>query len=102
MKSFNIYIFLGFSGFSKVWSCYYLVLQANSRSLSRSTRQWTLLEVCLSLKYFYLIINIAKSCLRSSEKSLRSFPGDLDDDIEFDDVDSEGSGSDEGDDIDGI
>ena len=27
---------------------------------------------------------------------------DLDDDIEFDDVDSEGSGSDEGDDIDGI
>ena len=28
--------------------------------------------------------------------------GDLDDDIEFDDVDSEGSGSDEGDDIDGI
>jgi len=31
-----------------------------------------------------------------------STPGDLDDDIEFDDVDSEGSGSDEGDDIDGI
>ena len=30
------------------------------------------------------------------------FAGDLDDDIEFDDVDSEGSGSDEGDDIDGI
>ena len=29
-------------------------------------------------------------------------PGDLDDDIEFDDVDSEGSGSDEGDDLDGI
>ena len=33
---------------------------------------------------------------------IKSFPGDLDDDIEFDDVDSEGSGSDEGDDIDGI
>ena len=34
--------------------------------------------------------------------SQMSPPGDLDDDIEFDDVDSEGSGSDEGDDIDGI
>ena len=50
-----------------------------------------------------LIANIAYlSQIYIFYKSNTCLPGDLDDDIEFDDVDSEGSGSDEGDDIDGI
>ena len=52
---------------------------------------WTSSEVNLTLTFF------PHKC-----HCIKSFPGDLDDDIEFDDVDSEGSGSDEGDDIDGI
>ena len=77
--------------------------QANSRSLSRSTKLWTLSEVNLSLQYSNYLSQISliyhKYPFINDKYGL---PGDLDDDIEFDDVDSEGSGSDEGDDIDGI
>ena len=75
-----------FSGFDT-----YSSHQESSQSRSRSTKLLTSLEVI----FFIVVVDLISMCILL-------FAGDLDDDIEFDDVDSEGSGSDEGDDIDGI